>query len=147
MAEERSFFDKITNVTKSEQKKIENLLDNAFNFKQYADKYGIGEALKKVEEQKAEITRKQAEQKGTDGNYSPPSAYDISGAAHWHNMADIGICVHRNFEEDKTIIYLKKVREQGLYGDIGEALFTYNIETKNYSEVREEPQNTQYWND
>ena len=67
MAEERSFFDKITNVTKSEQKKIENLLDNAFNFKQYADKYGIGEALKKVEEQKAEITRKQAEQKGTDG--------------------------------------------------------------------------------
>ncbi len=67
MAEERSFFEKITNVTKSDQDKIENLLDNAFKFKRYADKYGIGEALKKVEEQKAEITRKQAEQKGTDG--------------------------------------------------------------------------------
>ena len=86
-------------------------------------------------------------QRNNDGTYPVPSMYDISGSAHWHNMADIGICVHRNFEEDKTIIYLKKVREQGLYGDIGEALFTYNIETKNYSEVREEPQNTQYWND
>ena len=60
MAEERSFFEKITNVTKSDQNKIENLLDNAFKFQRYADKYGIGEALKKVEEQKAEITRKQA---------------------------------------------------------------------------------------
>ena len=33
MAEERSFFEKITNVTKSDQDKIENLLDNAFKFK------------------------------------------------------------------------------------------------------------------
>ena len=73
--------------------------------------------------------------------------YDISGSAHWHNMADVGLCVHRNFDEDKTIIYLKKVREQGLYGEIGEALFTYNVETKNYSEVVEQSETPKYWND
>tara|TARA_R110000796_G_scaffold217380_1_gene333446 strand:+ start:776 stop:2533 length:1758 start_codon:yes stop_codon:yes gene_type:complete len=88
--------------------------------------------------------------RNNDGTYPVPSMYDISGSAHWHNMADVGICVHRNFDEDKTIIYLKKVREQGLYGEIGEALFTYNVETKNYSEVIEEPNpsnNVKYWND
>ena len=37
--------------------------------------------------------------KGTDGAYLPPTAYDISGAAHWHN----------------------------LYGKIGEAKFVYNF--------------------
>ena len=85
--------------------------------------------------------------RNNDGSYPVPSMYDISGSAHWHNMADVGICVHRNFDEEQTIVYLKKVREQGLYGEIGEALFTYNVETKNYLECITEPETRNKWYD
>lgn len=47
-------------------------------------------------------------------------------------MADIGLVVHRNFEDNTTSVHAKKVREQGLYGEIGEALFTFDIETRVY---------------
>lgn len=71
-------------------------------------------------------------QRQGDGSYPVPSMYDISGAAHWNNMADIGLVVHRNFEDNTTSVHAKKVREQGLYGEIGEALFTFDIETRVY---------------
>ena len=73
-------------------------------------------------------------QRGNDGTYPIPSMYDISGSAHWHNMADIGLCVHRNFEDNETIVYVKKVREQGLYGEIGECMFTYDVASRSYRE-------------
>ena len=65
-------------------------------------------------------------QKGTDGNYAAPSAYDISGAAHWHNMADAVLTVHRDFDTSTTNVITRKIREQDLYGKIGEASFYYN---------------------
>ena len=71
-------------------------------------------------------------QRQGDGSYPVPSMYDISGAAHWNNMADIGLVIHRNFEDNTTSVHAKKVREQGLYGEIGEALFTFDIETRVY---------------
>tara|TARA_R110002020_G_scaffold353089_5_gene566098 strand:- start:3871 stop:5604 length:1734 start_codon:yes stop_codon:yes gene_type:complete len=86
-------------------------------------------------------------QRNNDGTYPPPSMYDISGSAHWHNMADVGLCIHRHFEENQTVVYVKKVREQGLYGEIGEALFRYNIESKNYIQLEEQAEPTRYWND
>ena len=67
-------------------------------------------------------------QKGTDGNYAPPSAYDISGAAHWHNMADAVLTVHRDFDTSTTNVITRKIREQDLYGKIGEATFQYNFD-------------------
>jgi len=70
-----------------------------------------------------------------DGSYPIPSMYDISGSAHWHNMADIGLCVHRDFDSNETVVYTKKVREQGLYGEIGQTSFTFNTSTKVYKEV------------
>ena len=73
-----------------------------------------------------------------DGTYPIPSMYEISGSAHWHNMADVGLVVHRLFDEEQVVICTKKIREQGTYGNIGEALFTYNVPTKNYLEVQQE---------
>ena len=70
-----------------------------------------------------------------DGTYPIPSMYEISGSAHWHNMADVGLVVHRLFDEGQVVICTKKIREQGTYGNIGEALFTYDVTTKNYLEV------------
>ena len=64
--------------------------------------------------------------KQESGGYAPPTAYDISGAAHWSNQADAVITIHRDFESDTMRVITRKIREQGLYGQIGEAVFWYN---------------------
>ena len=69
-----------------------------------------------------------------DGSYPVPGMYDISGAAHWNNMADVGLVVHRLFDEGKTVVCTKKVREQGYYGNLGEAIFEYDVSRKSYRE-------------
>jgi len=70
--------------------------------------------------------------KGTDGGYTPPTAYDISGAAHWHNQADAVLTIHRDFDENTTSVITRKIREQDLYGKIGEAKFMYNFKTRSF---------------
>ena len=69
-----------------------------------------------------------------DGVIPAPTLYDISGAAHWNNMADVGLVVHRDFENDVTRVITRKVREQGLYGHIGESFFKYASSTHCYEE-------------
>ena len=73
------------------------------------------------------------------GAYPPPSLYDVSGSAHWNNMADVGLVVHRDFEEGQTRVITRKIREQGLYGSIGEAFFSYNLSKHIYEPVAETP--------
>jgi len=70
--------------------------------------------------------------KHTDGGYQPPTAYDISGAAHWHNQADVVITIHRDFDNNSVKLITRKIREQDLYGKIGEAEFEYDIEKRQY---------------
>ena len=65
-------------------------------------------------------------QKDNSGGYSPPTAYDIAGASHWHNQSDAVVTVHRDFDDDTVSIITRKIREQGLYGSIGEAKFEYD---------------------
>lgn len=65
-------------------------------------------------------------QKDNDGGYAPPTAYDIAGASHWHNQSDAVVTVHRDFDDDSVSIITRKIREQGLYGSIGEAKFEYD---------------------
>lgn len=69
-----------------------------------------------------------------DGSIPAPTLYDVSGAAHWNNMADVGIVVHRDFDADLTRVITRKVREQGLYGTIGEAHFRFDIVRRIYVE-------------
>ena len=83
-------------------------------------------------------------QKGTDGNYAPPSAYDISGSAHWHNMSDAVITVHRDFDTSTTKVITRKIREQDLYGKIGEADFQYNFNEHRFKGVQKN--NLRDWN-
>ena len=80
-------------------------------------------------------------QRGSDGVYPPPSLYDISGSAHWNNMCDVGMVVHRDFEADQTRVIIRKIREQGLYGSIGEAFFRYNLTRHIYEAelIQQEP--------
>ncbi len=51
------------------------------------------------------------------GNVPVPSAYDISGSAHWYNKADDIICVWRNplSTTEPTQIHIQKIR----FGEVG----------------------------
>lgn len=91
----------------------------------------------------AKMTRNQ------DGTIPVPTLYDVSGSAHWNNMADVGIVIHRDFDTDTTRFIVRKVREQGLYGNIGEAYFNYDVTMKTYLEQKSEEEvtsSTQYYN-
>ena len=72
--------------------------------------------------------------KGNDGGYAPPTAYDISGAAHWHNQSDAVLTVHRDFDDDSIQVLTRKIREQGLYGKIGQADFLYDAKSRCFVE-------------
>lgn len=84
--------------------------------------------------------------RGDDGAYPPPSLYDVSGSAHWNNMADVGLVVHRDFESGETRVITRKIREQGLYGSIGEAFFTYSLAKHIYEPVFRSEEIT-HWTD
>jgi len=76
--------------------------------------------------------------KTDNGAYSPPTAYDISGAAHWHNQADAVLTVHRDFQDNTTKVITRKIREQDLYGKIGEVKFEYDIATRCFKPYEKE---------
>jgi twinkle protein len=86
--------------------------------------------------------------KSEDGQYNPPTAYDISGAAHWHNQADAVVTVHRDFDNDTIQVITRKIREQGLYGMIGDASFCYDHATRRFVEPKKpEILNAANWQD
>tara|TARA_Y100001938_G_C8098048_1_gene439487 strand:+ start:2096 stop:3808 length:1713 start_codon:yes stop_codon:yes gene_type:complete len=86
--------------------------------------------------------------KNTDGSYMAPTAYDISGASHWSNQSDAILTVHRDFDDNSIQVITRKIREQGLYGSIGEAHFQYN-QTKRIFEEKVETHITDipHWSD
>jgi twinkle protein len=69
--------------------------------------------------------------KNSDGNYDPPSMYDISGGAQWRNKADNGLCVFRDFETNKTTVIVQKIRFREI-GKLGSCNFEYRY-TGNYT--------------
>lgn len=76
-------------------------------------------------------------QKQDTGGYAAPTAYDISGVAHWHNQADAVVTVHRNFDAGTIEVITRKIREQGLYGQIGSCTFVFNYATRQFDEPKE----------
>lgn len=71
--------------------------------------------------------------KDADGNYKPPTMYEISGGANWRNKADNGLCVHRpDYSTDETEIYIQKIRFKEV-GKIGKVTLKYCRDTGTYS--------------
>lgn len=75
--------------------------------------------------------------KMNDGGYQPPTAYDISGASHWHNQSDCILTVHRDFDENTTTVITRKIREQDLYGKIGQVKFQFDMQKRIFQEYDE----------
>ena len=76
--------------------------------------------------------------KSETGGYAPPTSYEISGSSHWSNQSDVIITVHRDFDENSTRIITRKIREQGLYGNIGEVKFVYDTAKRSFKPYIEE---------
>lgn len=71
--------------------------------------------------------------KDNNGQYQPPTMYEISGGAHWRNKADNGICVHRkDFRSgSSTYVIVQKVRFKEV-GRCGDVRFKFSVETGTY---------------
>lgn len=76
--------------------------------------------------------------KNKDGEYPIPELWDIANSAHWRNKADNGICVHRDYEDKCTVIFLQKVKFK-YFGRQGECRLYYEEKSGRY---RESPDNS-----
>lgn len=77
-------------------------------------------------------------EKDKNGNYPPPTAYDIAGGAMWRNKADNILCVHRpSMQTGETEVYIQKIRfrRNGKAG--GKMRFKFHVGTSTYHEIRE----------
>lgn len=71
------------------------------------------------------------QQRNKDGVVEAPTLYDIAGSAHFFNMADYGIVVHRDRPNNLVEIKVEKVRFKHL-GCVGTAKMRYNITNGRY---------------
>jgi twinkle protein len=70
----------------------------------------------------------------TTGKYDPPTAYDISGSAHWRNKADFTLTAHRHdMGVNGITIYIGKVKFKD-FGKIGECELDYDFSTGRFKE-------------
>lgn len=74
--------------------------------------------------------------KNKDGVIEPPTLYDISGSAHFYNMADFGIIVHRDYVQNNVEVHVAKVKFKHL-GTKGLALFKYNLDNGRYAPLEQ----------
>ena len=68
------------------------------------------------------------------GDYPVPTPYDISGSAHFRNKADNCLCVHRDFTNKTTKLYIQKIRFKQV-GKVGDVELYFDIRNNRYSEV------------
>jgi len=76
---------------------------------------------------------KSAEEKG-------PEAYEAAGAAHWYNMADVFLSIHRDKStaDGLTTVTVKKHRKEGITGNLGSCQFKYHKATGRFIYHEEE---------
>ncbi len=73
-------------------------------------------------------------QKNKDTNlYEIPNLYNIAGSANFYNKTDNGITVYRNFTDNKTEIYIQKVKFSH-WGEVGMCSFRYDLDSGRYVE-------------
>lgn len=83
---------------------------------------------------------KQQQKDHKTGKINAPSLYDMAGSAHFVNMADNGIVIHRSdAKDDTTEVLVRKVRFKHV-GRRGETRLKYDRKTGRYSPLDEELQ-------
>jgi len=72
----------------------------------------------------------------SNGHYNVPRLYDISGSHHFFNVPDIGIAVHRTFDNgqrDPVEVHVQKMKYH-FRGRLGKVEYEFNRDTGQYSE-------------
>lgn len=84
--------------------------------------------------------------KDKNGIYPIPTAYDVSGSAHWHNKADNCLAVWRNKADDTqpVQIHVQKIRFKK-NGHLGRADLLYDSVTGRYSDAPVMPSPAHSW--
>ncbi len=80
------------------------------------------------------VAHPQKLQKNANNKYNAPDMYSIAGGAHFRNKADNGICVHRQYEEEKkrfVQIIIQKIRFRDI-GKIGKCELEFEYATSLY---------------
>lgn len=67
-----------------------------------------------------------------DGREPVPTLYDLAGSAHWRNKADAGLVIHRDFDSERTEVWIRKIREQPAHGELGRVLLRFDPRTRCY---------------
>jgi len=65
------------------------------------------------------------------GKYEVPTLYNIAGSANFYNKTDNGITVYRDFQEEKTNIFVQKVKFSH-WGEVGCVDFRYHLDSGRY---------------
>lgn len=73
-------------------------------------------------------------QKDKFGNFEVANLYSISGSSNFFNKTDGGFCVHRDFDNEKTIVYIQKVKFSH-WGQTGMCEFKYDLESGRFNEL------------
>lgn len=65
--------------------------------------------------------------------HNVPTLYDIMGSSNWYNKLEVGICVYRNFDKERsacgTEVYIQKVKHKFM-GEIG--MVPFNFDSSNH---------------
>ncbi len=130
------FFDPWNLINKanrsSGQSETEHILESLEAFKSFARDYNVATWI---------VAHPNKPLKEPGGSIPVPGAYDISGSAHWFNVADNILTVWRNPKEKLTpsAVHIQKVRfpEVGQAGH--EVNFYFNAATGRFIEVKEIP--------
>jgi twinkle protein len=72
----------------------------------------------------------------SNGQYNVPRLYDISGSHHFFNVPDVGIAVHRTFDngvKDPVEVHIQKIKWH-FRGKLGKVEYDFNRATGQYSE-------------
>lgn len=84
--------------------------------------------------------------KDKNGKYEIPNLYDISGSANFFNKTDNGMCVYRDFDEGKTLVFIQKIKFKHL-GKVGRVDFKYDILSGRYNHVDSLEDKSNYLNE
>lgn len=112
-------------------------------FKQFARTFDVHVAI---------VAHPTKPKRDADGNYEMPEGYEISGASHWYNFADVGVTVHTDPERDESgepvpagrdtdrvIIRVWKVKNHRMMNRTGEVHAMVNFRTGRYTPWQEAP--------
>lgn len=114
-----------------DKSEVEYISESLTKIRRFGRKYGVAMFV---------VAHPQKLYREKDGTYPVPTLYDISGAAHWRNKADMGIVIYRDVldPERKTIVYVQKVKKRQ-NGKVGNATLYWTPEGGRYLEGPGQP--------